>query len=65
MSTTNLYTTADAAAHHAVSERTIQRIAQTRGVGRMLGRQRVFTRRELEKLKPAPVGRPPKNRKRR
>jgi excisionase family DNA binding protein len=62
MTTPTPLTTTEAAAYWGLSRRQVQRIAQTRGVGLRVGRDLLFRPEDLDKLKPAPRGRPRKER---
>lgn len=54
-----IITTIEAAGRLGISTGRVCQLARARGLGRKIGNAWIFTERELVKLKPGPVGRPP------
>lgn len=57
----NFYTSAQVATMLGVSQRRIQALAKTRGLGRMVGHTMVFTESEVTAMRVRKRGRPKKN----
>lgn len=56
-----LYTSTEAAEKLGVNQSRIRQLAIARSVGTKAGRDWVFTRADIQALKPGPSGRPPKS----
>jgi hypothetical protein len=57
----NLFSTAQVAVALGVTPARVSVLARRRGVGQMIGSQRIFTQADLESLRPGKTGRPPEN----